>query len=399
MAKSAVKMIVSALSGILAFLIPVILIVAVIAAIVASPLGIFFSGQDTGPDIKPLSLIMDETNAELDAEIEQIKFDRSGADEIILTYDGSENNTAINNWPDVVCVFAVKTALADGENAADVVTLDAAREARLKNVFGDMTIIESWLEEEPRTRPVDNSDGPTTDEAYTYSVLHITVTSLDYREGAALYSFTDDQMDILEEMMSPDNTLFMLELLGTSIPGGLSAAEIAALRERLAGLSLDRQSLVTAALSLEGRVSYFWGGKSTAIGWDDRWGTPMEITAPGSKSTGTTRPFGLDCSGLVVWAFAQLGVGPDIIGWGTGDQWATSVDIPWGQVQPGDLAFFAIPGTIKTNHVGIVASVDASGTVMVVHCNSSRNTVSVTEAKSTGFKYIRRPVVFPEAQE
>ena len=29
-------------------------------------------------------------------------------------------------------------------------------------------------------------------------------------------------------------------------------------------------------LSLVGKVNYFWGGKSSAIGWDPRWGTLMK---------------------------------------------------------------------------------------------------------------------------
>ena len=60
---------------------------------------------------------------------------------------------------------------------------------------------------------------------------------------------------------------------------------------------------------------------------------------------------------------------------------------------PGDLAFFAPPGGKKTNHVGVVVS-NTGGTIMVAHCSSGRNDVVVTEAKSTGFKYIRRPAIF-----
>ena len=380
-------------SGGLGVLLPILLIVALVAALASSPFGIFFSGQDSGPNVKPLLQIVAETNAELDARIDQIKANHDGVAEISITYDGSEDNTVINNWPDVVSVFAVKTALA-GSNAADVVTLDAGREAQLKAVFWDMTQIDSWEEEQTRTRKINDGHGKIAVEMYTCDVLCITVTSLDYHEGAALYGFNANQISVLEDMTAPDNMLFLMELLGPSGPRVLTATEITAIRERLVGLTLDRQDLVTAALSLEGKVSYFWGGKSTAIGWDDRWGAPMTVTAAGSKSTGTIRPFGLDCSGFVAWSFSQIGVSPDIIGWGTADQWAASAPISWSDAQPGDLAFFAIPGTLKTNHVGIIVGVDAAGGVLVVHCNSSRNTVSVTEAKSTGFKYLRRPIVF-----
>ena len=37
-------------------------------------------------------------------------------------------------------------------------------------------------------------------------------------------------------------------------------------------LSKERRAVVERALSLAGKVNYFWGGKSLVFGWDDRWG-------------------------------------------------------------------------------------------------------------------------------
>ncbi len=51
----------------------------------------------------------------------------------------------------------------------------------------------------------------------------------------------------------------------TSADAALSPAEIAKLTAKLEGLSLDRQAFVESALSLARRVTYFWGGKCTAI--------------------------------------------------------------------------------------------------------------------------------------
>lgn len=56
-------------------------------------------------------------------------------------------------------------------------------------------------------------------------------------------------------------------------------------------LPTQRQAVVELALSLEGKVPYFWGGKSLTIGWDDRWGTSKKVTAPGNSSAGQYRPY------------------------------------------------------------------------------------------------------------
>ena len=56
----------------------------------------------------------------------------------------------------------------------------------------------------------------------------------------------------------------------------------AALLSALPGdLEPSRRALVETACTLVGRVDYFWGGKSTVLGWDSRWGTPARVTAPG----------------------------------------------------------------------------------------------------------------------
>ena len=99
-------------------------------------------------------------------------------------------------------------------------------------------------------------------------------------------------------------------------------------------LSVERRMVVTYALALVNRVDYFWGGKSLVLGWDDRWGEMMEVTVEGDDTTGTERPYGLDCSGFVDWAFYNASGGSYIPGQGGGAaaQHGQCADIPWEEV-------------------------------------------------------------------
>lgn len=99
-----------------------------------------------------------------------------------------------------------------------------------------------------------------------------------------------------------------------------------------------RKHILSTALTLVGKVPYFWGGKS-GPGWNDEWGTPKVVTASGSKTTGTTRPFGLDCSGFTTWVY-ETALGKKI-GDGTSEQYPNSHSITPDQLLPGDLGFLA----------------------------------------------------------
>ena len=123
------------------------------------------------------------------------------------------------------------------------------------------------------------------------------------------------------------------------------------------------------------------------IGWDSRWGTPTRVTAPGSRSTGTVRPYGLDCSGFVDWVFNNsLGY---VIGHGGGaaSQHGYCKPISWSEALPGDLVFY--PGD---SHVGIFVGKDESGNPLIIHCASSQNNVVLTGLQ--GFTRIGRPDCF-----
>ena len=161
--------------------------------------------------------------------------------------------------------------------------------------------------------------------------------------------------------------------------------------------SEQQRTVVEAALSLVGRVSYFWGGKYYSAGECPDWGTPREVTSPGHSTSGTVIPFGLDCSGFVTWCFCQTGVGKEsvleTVGDGTWNQWFNSEPIEKSEARLGDVAFSKeYPGS-KSNHVGIVVGF-IDGEPVIAHCTPSENTVVVSTCGDT-FVYFRSFSLFP----
>jgi len=131
-----------------------------------------------------------------------------------------------------------------------------------------------------------------------------------------------------------------------------------------------RKHIISTALSLVGKVPYFWGGKS-APGWNDAWNTPRLVTSAGSSSTGTIRPYGLDCSGFTSWVY-NTAVGVEI-GAGTSGQYPNTEGIDASELLPGDLAFLA--GDEGWEHVLIFAGYDAGGSRAWVHCTAGSGVV------------------------
>lgn len=169
---------------------------------------------------------------------------------------------------------------------------------------------------------------------------------------------------------------------GESVP--LTDEELIAFVERQ-NCNETRKHILSTALSLVGKIPYFWGGKSDA-GWNDEWNTPKVVTATGSSATGTILPYGLDCSGFTDWVFkTAMGVSIKAGSW---NQWDNSYAITEAELLPGDLGFMAVPGTVPVNHVLIYAGKNEDGAHMWVHCTSGSGVV----LNSPDYvEYYRRP--------
>lgn len=171
--------------------------------------------------------------------------------------------------------------------------------------------------------------------------------------------------------------------------GRLTESETASVLAEAEYHSPREERAVTAAASLLGRVGYFWGGKYDSVGECPDWGEPRTVTSEGNPTTGTVRPFGLDCSGFVTWAYIQAGVPALEIGRGTWNQWMLSSEIDRSELRPGDLGFANVYPGSSGNHIGICIGF-FHGEPVFIHCSNVYDTVVVTGAGNT-FKYFRRP--------
>ena len=366
---SAVNSLLTAGGG--AVVLVLLLTVILVAAIVASPFGILFSNESREAGVVPLSAAVAQVNYEYNERLEELQTADS--------YDSISVTGQSADWIEVLAVFAVKVAGSNDADAADVATMDADRIARLKAVFWDMTAIKT--EVETINHPGSGDDG------WTERNLYITITAKTAEEMKTEYHFNRNQIAALDELLEQRGLL--LELLEDvySVSGD-TAALIRSLPE---DLSPEREAVVRTACSLVGKVNYFWGGKSLVIGWDARWGELRQVTAAGSSTTGTYRPYGLDCSGFVDWVFYNQSGGSYVIGHGGGAtmQHSYCTDISWAGAQPGDLVFYP-----DNSHVGIVGGRDANGELLIIHCASGYNNVVVTGLE--GFTSISRPRYYAE---
>ena len=360
-AQAFVKSILTALGGMSVALV-VFVIIAAVMAVVSTSFGIFFSAFDHTEGTKQVAQIVAETNYEFNQRVREI--------ENSVAYDSIVYHCLPDSGSDLLI-----------NHALDVVTMDEKREKLLKETFWDMNELTYRTE-----KIVRRHNGKKTVKIK----LHITLTSKKCSDMYEFYNFTKYQKQSAEELLKPEYAQMLSELIGAmDVTGNNVEISDAALRDILDNLpeavSEERKATVKTAFSLVGKVSYFWGGKSSVIGWDSRWGTPKKVTATGSNTTGMTIPYGLDCSGFVDWVFNNtFGV---VVGHGGGarSQYSYCRKISWAEAQPGDLVFYPDLG-----HVGIVAGYDGEGNVLIVHC--SLNGVLVTGR--VGFTLVGRPEVF-----
>ena len=279
----------------------------------------------------------------------------------------SSDSLLVRNWQDILAVYVYE----ESQSGVKEFQMDSSSKNKLAEIFAEMN---------PLVRDEENPS-------------HVSYGNYHINTYIKKNKIPQDQRDILKKYVETDCKLLCAVV--TDAKGFV--------RQSVGDdVSEERVNVITAAYSLVGEVGYFWGGKSTAIGKDANWGNAEKVDAAGSPSTGSTRAYGLDCSGFVTWSvingYLNQGM-QSSVGDGTSEQWLNANVVSEEDAQPGDLVFQSGPEAGSDNHVGIICGQTDAGDWIAVHCSSSKNGVTVGEAYGASFRYIRQPDFYPTEEE
>ena len=185
------------------------MVIGAAAAVIGSPMGILFADESGDPNSIPIAEIVADTNADFGAAINEIVSAHPECSETTITYDYEDGHTWASYWPEVLAIFAVDTNL---NSDSDVIVINAAQMQRIQDTFWAMHEI-TYEVEEVDTTPEPTEDDPDPEQQTDY-ILHITVSSKTVDELAELYNFTQDQNDILHELLSDEMRPTLLALCG-----------------------------------------------------------------------------------------------------------------------------------------------------------------------------------------
>ena len=188
------------------------MVIGAAAAVIGSPMGILFADESGDPNSIRIAEIVAETNADFGTAINDIVSAHPECNETTMEYDYEDGHTWASYWPEVLAIFAVHTNL---NSDSDVVVINAAQKQRIQDAFWSMHEI-TYEVEEVDTTPEPTEDDPDPEQQTDY-ILHITVSSKTVDELAELYNFTQDQNDILHELLSDEMRPTLLALCGGSI--------------------------------------------------------------------------------------------------------------------------------------------------------------------------------------
>lgn len=184
-----------------AILLPVVLVVAIVAGIIMvvvavlynSPFALFLPPLEDGDTVQTVTSAY---VAEFNRDVNTLANDHTGYDRGQLDYVDYEGTESIpSNYYDIMAVYMVKYGVEDM-----AVIINDTSKAWLQSVVDDMCSYTTSTET-VTVEGADEDGNPTTDEE---TVLHVNVTLKSYRDMISVYGFDADQVEMLEQIMSPE---------------------------------------------------------------------------------------------------------------------------------------------------------------------------------------------------
>ena len=311
-------------------------VIAAIAILYNSPFALFLPPLESGDTVQTVtSAYVQEFNRDVNTQVNE----HTGYDigELVyVDYEGMDENPS--NYYDIMAVYMVKYGVGD-----TATVMNDKSKGWLQAVVNDMCSYTT----SNGTQDVEETDADGKVTTVTKSVLDVNVTIKSYRDMISVYGFTSDQVEMLEQIMSPE---FMGQLgyAGSGSGGGGGSPGVSSMTEEEINAVLSKitdSRLKTVCSYALHRVGYPYS---------------QELRDSGNY---------YDCSSLAYYSWKDAGVDISHGGATTAAAEAQGLDeaektVSYEQMQPGDLIFYSFTSNGRYKNISHVAVYVGDGKVV-----------------------------------
>ena len=311
-------------------------VVAVIAVLYNSPFALFLPPLEAGDTVQTVtSAYVQEFNRDVNTKANE----HTGYDlgEIVyVDYEGMEENPS--NYYDIMAVYMVKHGVGDTATVMNDIS-----KGWLQAVVNDMCSYTTST----GTKDVEETDEEGNVTTVTRSVLYVNVTLKSYRDMISVYGFKDNQVEMLEQIMSPE-LMGQLGYAGSGSGGGGGSPGVSSMTEDeinaiLSGIT-DRRQKTVCSYAFH-RVGYPYS---------------QDLRDSGNY---------YDCSSLAYYSWKDAGVDISYGSATTAAAEAQGLDeagktVSYADMQPGDLIFYSFANNGRYKNISHVAVYVGNGKVV-----------------------------------
>lgn len=311
-------------------------VIAAIAILYNSPFALFLPPLESGDTVQTVtSAYVQEFNRDVNTQVnEHIGYDLGEL--VYVDYEGMDENPS--NYYDIMAVYMVKYGVGD-----TATVMNDKPKGWLQAVVNDMCSYTT----SNGTKDVEETDADGNVTTVTKSVLYVNVTLKSYRDMISVYGFNSDQVEMLEQIMSPE---FMGQLgyAGNGSGGGGGSPGVSSMTEEEINAVLSKitdSRLKTVCSYALHRVGYPYG---------------QELRDSGNY---------YDCSSLAYYSWKDAGVDISHGGATTAAAEAQGLDeagktVSYDRMQPGDLIFYSFTSNGRYKNISHVAVYVGDGKVV-----------------------------------
>lgn len=297
-----------------------------------SPFAIFLPSVDSD---KTIFTVTTAYTSDFNQEINALVENPSLADMAKIIYNNYEGDAlAPSNYYDIIAVYMVQYGIG---NMATI--MDETAERNLKKVFDDMC---SYTIKKKTVKPEEGSE-------HSQEQILIYVTLKDYRDMIKKYEFTQEQIELVETIMSPQ---YLALLGGTTEDTDSSNSGSSQMQDLINNITdMEIKTVLNFALS---KLGY-----------------------PYSQQYRDSGKY-YDCSSLTYYAWRSVGVDLLYEGSNTAAQQAKLCNdkgytVSYSNIQPGDLIFYSFGHNGRYKNISHVAMYVGDG--MLVDASYSKQKV------------------------